>query len=274
MGLFVIQLAKMTLVVLGMFFTPIITRKFVASMNLPVAQSMMKWGGLAWAATSGGAAVALTRAGAAVNASKQFAKAELPSASYHGSRWLSSKLHSFANSKVSNRIPALQGLGSAIQKADQKIQKAHLVDKARSAGLHIPSREEIRLAKTDPEVRQRVTLAQEKLETFIRSKQGVRNPISNHIENAYVPPPGRIVRSTETISRVGNQLSSVVNSGFARVSTMRTPPAASSPSPNHSTMSHKDASAAKPSWAARVRRAQTSSPRHIKEILETYKERK
>jgi len=267
MGLFVIQLAKMTLVVLGIFFTPLITRKFAASMNLPVSQSMMKWGGLAWAATTAGVGVAAARVGSAATLTKNLAKEELPSASFHGSRWFSSRISGMQNSPNSRTLSGLQGISSVISKADNKIQRSHLIDQARKEGLHVPTRSEIRQSKVDPQMRERVEHAQSHLDSFIRSKSGTRNPITNQLEGQYVPPSGRIVRGVESFSNTTQRLVNAVRTQSILGKT------GAAPQP-HIVRTIDSVVSSQPTRATpeRIRQATSSNPRHIKEILEKYKE--
>lgn len=120
MDVFVIQLAKMTLICIGIFFTPAITRKFVVHLRAPAAQEMMKWGGMALGLGSVAAAKGFLGSKVLGEVAKKGVQRELPAISQGITeatrRWAKNAPHSPIR-KLSKNL---------LEKGNSKIQEDYL----------------------------------------------------------------------------------------------------------------------------------------------------
>lgn len=212
MAIFLVQLAKMTLVVLGIFFTPMITRKFVQTLRLPVAQDMMKWGGLGWAAASFGALKAF-RAGSSVSGGAwQFAKKEAPSVFHHARQASRAPLSAISSKEIPVLSAGAKLVDQGIESANNTVRAAHLKEEAKKDGLHIPTKKEQKLAKYDPRLKSKLDDAQSKLDWYLKEKEGKKDPISGRLENPYVPPAQKVVSTMRASARVAEASTNALKS--------------------------------------------------------------
>lgn len=122
MSLVLIQLAKMTLIVLGIFFTPAITRKFVFQLTAPEASQMMKWGGVAMGgmAAIGAKSMGIARLGSHLGMA--VAKRELPSASQE----MTKVVRRIAESPSGKQSSLAQFSKKLVEGGNQRLQDWHL----------------------------------------------------------------------------------------------------------------------------------------------------
>lgn len=122
MSLVLIQLAKMTLIVLGIFFTPAITRKFVFQLTAPEASQMMKWGGVAMGgmAAIGAKSMGIARLGSHLGMS--VAKRELPSASQE----MTKVVRRIAESPSGKQSSLAQFSKKLVEGGNRRLQDWHL----------------------------------------------------------------------------------------------------------------------------------------------------
>lgn len=295
MSLFIVQLAKMTLVVLGIFFTPVITRKFVSQIQLAVAQDMMKYGGMMWAAASGGAVLAATRGRAVSSFAQKVWKDEAPSLSFKGSRWLAPKLESLGSSNDKNLFRKMAGI---VRSADDRIQSSHLKDQAKKQGLHIPSKKDIQAGRHDPLAKQKLEKDQAALNRFMEQRRPMKDPISSQRRDVYIPPPGNVMKSIQAFgqitSKVGTPLASTVqktiegmrpradqNSQTVQNTKSEQPNVRASSSlkresftsPSHGSVSNPPVTV-RDNFILRVDGVKARTFRSIKDILDQYKDKK
>jgi hypothetical protein len=120
MDVFVIQLAKMTLICIGIFFTPAITRKFVVHLRAPAAQEMMKWGGMALGVGAVVGAKSMMAAKLVGGAGFKGVQKELPSLT----QGLTEVSRRWASSQTSSPIRKFSR--NFIEKVNSKVQEGHL----------------------------------------------------------------------------------------------------------------------------------------------------
>lgn len=285
----VIQLAKMTLVVLGIFFTPMITRKFVQNLRLPVAQDMMKWGGLGIAGAVWGSGKFAGASGAAGRGVASFLKREAPSVAHT----LIPKAKSWLEDLQKKEIPVISQLAKTsadgLDRFQSGIRKSHLLDEAGKDGLYIPTNKEKQLAKYDPRMRAKVDRGEERLSSYLREKDGAMDPITGHRTNAHVPPDQRIVTGFKVGARIlnsGMSVARVASNKFVQsVGSLRRDSSPQIESQSSQSTGSSMSTSLPPSnpdsmrprerkvFLARVREAQARSRRSMSEIIESRKDR-
>lgn len=129
-SLMIIQLAKMTLIVLAIFFTPAITRKFVFQLTAPEASQMMKWGGV----MMGGLAAVGTKGLGIAKMGQSFgvaaARRELPAASHE----LTKIARRVSSSDFGKRSKLVQFSKNLVENQNRKLQDWHLNEHLKKAG--------------------------------------------------------------------------------------------------------------------------------------------
>lgn len=118
----IVQLAKMTLIVLGIFFTPAITRKFVFQLTAPEASQMMKWGGVVTGGVGAVGLKSLAFANAAKSIGGLMAQREIPAASQELAR-ISNKI---SNSDFGRKSRLVNFSKNLIEGGNRKVQDWHL----------------------------------------------------------------------------------------------------------------------------------------------------
>lgn len=122
MSLMIIQLAKMTLIVLAIFCTPAITRKFVFQLTAPEASQMMKWGGVMMGGLATVGAKGLSAAKIGQSFGSAVARRELPAASQE----LTRIARRVGSSDFGKRSKLVQFSKNLIEKQNKKLQGWHL----------------------------------------------------------------------------------------------------------------------------------------------------
>lgn len=202
MSLMIIQLAKMTLVVLGIFFTPAITRKFVLQLSAPEASQMMKWGGMMMVgmAAVGAKGVSLGKAGKSVGLS--IAKREIPAASQE----LTKIARRVSSSDFGKRSKIAQLSKNMIEGQNRKIQSWHL-SQAEPKGLE----KAVGSFKKNSSLRD--TTQKEVSKNNKENLAEKRDPVSGRYIYPGLPKPGVI----STAIRTGDQAARVISLGSKKV---------------------------------------------------------